>query len=687
MARTLQFTIPGDVDTIIHVEEILNPLTGLVELHFSVAADETSQQADLRGLFFDLSDASVLGTLSVAGADVTDSQFQENAVTDLGQGANMNGAHTSKGRGFDAGIEIGTPGQAKDDIDTTNFVLASNSGDLSLDLIGLMRFGVRYTSVGPEGARNDSLKIVGIAPAAPDAVDDAATTDEDTSIGFDILANDTDADGDPLLVVSTTAGSLGTPVGVVSDGGRNGQLTVNSDGTVLFDPAGGFEDLGTGETDTISFTYVIDDGNGGSDMADVTITVAGVNDAPEALDDGPFFVESADLLTADVLANDTDPDSAIVPATLSFGAAAHGTASAVLGLLQYTADDIGGDTTDDSVSDVFQYTVADDEGAPSNPANVTVNVIDPLIESFSDSAAATSNGQLLTLALQTEDRTYNTSSFVSIAVDAGALDQTPVNVSFVLDGSGSVSSSEYAQQRLAVQNAINELRTDFAGTGTPVTVQLVQFSSNSNQAVYNLFDPALNNVATGTPISSQLFGGTNYDPPLSQASTFFSTRAGQDNFLLFASDGEPNPGTPAFSDEVLELNGFGVSITAVGFGSGVSLSTLNTIDNTGGAQNVASAAQLGSVFAASPLFPADLIEFKLTVDGVDQGIGVGDLTSLGGGDYALNDQLLGLDNSDGATNTVVATAFFDVDKDGVADEIRSAQTIIDGTDGSGILFA
>ena len=36
---------------------------------------------------------------------------------------------------------------------------------------------------------------------SPVAVDDAATTDEDNAVTVDVLANDTDADGDALVMV------------------------------------------------------------------------------------------------------------------------------------------------------------------------------------------------------------------------------------------------------------------------------------------------------------------------------------------------------------------------------------------------------------------------------------------------------------------------------------------------------
>ena len=103
---------------------------------------------------------------------------------------------------------------------------------------------------------------------APVAVDDAATTQVDTPVTVDVLANDSDADGDALTVVSTTAPP-------------NGSTAINADGTVTYSPNTGF-------TGTDAFDYTIEDGFGGSATATVTITV--VAGPPVDLDIAQFKV-------------------------------------------------------------------------------------------------------------------------------------------------------------------------------------------------------------------------------------------------------------------------------------------------------------------------------------------------------------------------------------------------------------
>jgi subtilisin len=91
-------------------------------------------------------------------------------------------------------------------------------------------------------------------PSPPVASDDSASTPQDTAVTIDVLANDTDANGDPLTVTN-----LGTP--------SSGTTTFNESKTaVIYTPNAGF-------TGTDSFTYTAHDGTADSNVATVTVTV------------------------------------------------------------------------------------------------------------------------------------------------------------------------------------------------------------------------------------------------------------------------------------------------------------------------------------------------------------------------------------------------------------------------------
>lgn len=195
-----------------------------------------------------------------------------------------------------------------------------------------------------------SYRLSGNAACAnqgPDAVDDSATTQENVAVTVDVLANDTDPDGDALAVAS-----VGTPTA--------GDATDNGDGTVTYMPDAGFYG-------TDAFDYTVTDGNGGSDTATVTITVqpAG-NQPPEAADDTATTFENKPV-RIDVLANDVDPEGDPLE-IVALGPAAHGRVVAKKkGDVSYKPDQ--GFTG----TDTFTYTVSDGNGN-ADTAVVTVSV-------------------------------------------------------------------------------------------------------------------------------------------------------------------------------------------------------------------------------------------------------------------------------------------------------------------------
>ncbi|MGB7444257.1 MAG: Ig-like domain-containing protein [Coleofasciculaceae cyanobacterium] len=97
--------------------------------------------------------------------------------------------------------------------------------------------------------------------AIPVASDDAVTTKQDTAINIDLLDNDSDQDEDALNFSLLTAPLHGTVL--VND---NGTPDEESDDFVTYIPNAGY--LGQDQ-----FTYQIEDGRGGSDIATANITV------------------------------------------------------------------------------------------------------------------------------------------------------------------------------------------------------------------------------------------------------------------------------------------------------------------------------------------------------------------------------------------------------------------------------
>ncbi|WP_236622342.1 Ig-like domain-containing protein [Novipirellula maiorica] len=99
----------------------------------------------------------------------------------------------------------------------------------------------------------------------PIASDDEAITDEDQAVTINVLANDSDPEGGPLSIVTT------------SDP-ENGSVAINSaDGTVTYTPLPNF-------WGSDAFTYTIEDAGGMQTIATVSLLIEEINDAPVAAD-------------------------------------------------------------------------------------------------------------------------------------------------------------------------------------------------------------------------------------------------------------------------------------------------------------------------------------------------------------------------------------------------------------------
>ncbi|MBW7882604.1 MAG: tandem-95 repeat protein [Caldilineaceae bacterium] len=170
-----------------------------------------------------------------------------------------------------------------------------------------------YTISDGNGGSDTATVTIDVACVndAPVAVDDTGSTDEDTVLNVaapGILSNDYDVDMDSLTVTAINGDS--TAVGQQITLASGALLIVYADGSYSYDPNGQYDYLAVGETAQESFTYEISDGNGGSDSATVTITIVGVNDAPEAVDDAYVTAQDIPLIVAapGVLGNDKDVD-------------------------------------------------------------------------------------------------------------------------------------------------------------------------------------------------------------------------------------------------------------------------------------------------------------------------------------------------------------------------------------------
>ena len=123
-----------------------------------------------------------------------------------------------------------------------------------------------YTVSDGNGGTDVGLVVVSVTYTneQPVADDDVLTTAEDTAGNVDVLDGDTDEDGDQLTVVTEAPDA------------DHGTVSCTPEGICTYTPTADFNG-------SDSFTYTIEDGAGGDDAGEVTVTVTPVNDDPEAV--------------------------------------------------------------------------------------------------------------------------------------------------------------------------------------------------------------------------------------------------------------------------------------------------------------------------------------------------------------------------------------------------------------------
>lgn len=313
---------------------------------------------------------------------------------------------------LDNDTDAETPGNLS--IDPTSFS-ASSHGTVTYDTVAET---VTYTP-DPEFSGSDNFTYVlsdgdPVSPKtvtgtvyvtvnsvndAPVANDDSVTSNEDSSVAGQVLANDNDPDGDSLTV------TLGT-------GPSDGNLALNADGAFTYTPNENW-------SGTDSFTYQVDDGRGGTDVATVTITVNQVNDPPVAVDD-TYSVQEDASLTRNVLTKidgggnkDSDADSGDVLTVTPFsGSTSHGTLNLTAdGTFTYTPN------ADYNGPDSFTYTVSDGHGG-TDTGTVTISVApenDP--PTANPDSVTTDEGNSITFAPKANDSDVDNDALTITAIN------------------------------------------------------------------------------------------------------------------------------------------------------------------------------------------------------------------------------------------------------------------------------
>ena len=231
------------------------------------------------------------------------------------------------------------------------------------DLDGLMitppenfsgNFDLTVTAQSTDGSDSASVsETLNVAVSeindGPNAADDKAGGEEDTTISGNVLKNDSDVEG--KIQVENT-GTFDT---------EHGSITVKADGSYEYSP-----DENYNGSDSFEVTIVDDDG--ATSTSTLELSVSDVNDGPVAADDKAGGEEDT-TISGNVLKNDSDVDGKIQVENTGTFDTEHGSITVKAdGSYEYSPDE------NYNGSDSFEVTIVDDDGATSTSTlNITIN--------------------------------------------------------------------------------------------------------------------------------------------------------------------------------------------------------------------------------------------------------------------------------------------------------------------------
>ena len=263
------------------------------------------------------------GTLTLEVGDVNDAPLATTDVVETPAGTTKTGNILTN----DTDVDGDTLTVTKVTINGTDYPVGTpivlTEGTLTVNADGSYTFEpatgfsgdvpmVTYTVT--DGTTTDTANLdLFVSPVneAPVATDDAVTANEDGTTTGNLLTNDTDADAGTTLVITeysfTVDGVTYTyPAGSKSVIPGVGTIQVNADGTFEFIPNANYN----GPVPAISYT--VSDGDGGTDVGSLAITMAPVNDTPMAVNDDNIATPEDTPATGNVLDNDSDIDGDVI---------------------------------------------------------------------------------------------------------------------------------------------------------------------------------------------------------------------------------------------------------------------------------------------------------------------------------------------------------------------------------------
>jgi hypothetical protein len=369
----------------------------------------------------------------------------------------------------------------------------------------------------PLSYRNIELLTVTQLPVAGA---DAATTNEDTPVLIDVLANDAIAATGPATLTVETPPAHGTATVV--------------GGQVRYTPASNYNDAVAGPD---SFTYRVTDANGNPTTATVTVHVTPVNDPPVAFAQSVTATEDRPISFA-VGGDDGDPEAAQALTFAVVVGPAHGT---LLGFNPATGTATYVPAPNYAGPDSITFSVTDDATA-GGPARTATGVVTITVASVNDVPVALP---------QSVSAPPGTSTPITLTGDDGdpEADQTLTFIIVMGPANGTLSGFDPHTGRVTYTAAPNYTGPDsfafiVADDGSPPLL--------SNPAVVSINVARVNHAPTAADQTTMVaeggsapiaLTGDDGDPDATQALTF-TIRTGPAHGTLTAFD--PATGTATY---------------------------------------------------------------------------------------------------------------------------------------------
>ncbi|WP_326999248.1 VCBS domain-containing protein [Comamonas testosteroni] len=458
---------------------------------------------------------------------------------------------------------------------------------------------IRYTVTDADGDITTAELIITINGTNDLPVIQAQTNHglEDHTVSGNVLTGASDRDNDPLSVVEFTINGTKYAAGATANIVGVGSIFVNADGSYVFTPNANWNGV------VPQITYTVTDGTG-QVSSSLDIDVLPVNDAPVSKDGFGHVTEGKDYVfgTKDFAFSDPveghSMKSVIIDSLPSGGTLYLNGQAVTQGQEISAADLVGGklvytpnaSNVGENAGASFQFHVKDTGGTAnggqdsSSQQTFTLHV---------DQFATGNNGDETVKGGSGDDVLLGDQGGMLKNVTPGA----SYNIALVLDLSGSMDyywgtgSNRETRLETAKKALKALLENQLALHDGTINISLITFEGSSaylQKAISGLKPDNVDDMVD-ILLGLRAGGSTPYGVAFREAKDWFDGQPTVDadgkpykNLTYFLTDGEPT--TEWNYNRDTEFNNLaGVSdVHGIGIGSGVSTSTLNKYDNTGG---------------------------------------------------------------------------------------------------------